>query len=61
MATTPVLDTKSVDEQRSPQPKSREEVLEIFRAAREWYQATFPGRDPVAELFAERRAEAANE
>jgi hypothetical protein len=61
MATAPVLELKSADEQLPRQPLSREELMEILQAARQWYQATFPGRDLEAELIAERRAEAANE
>jgi len=41
---------------------SREEILAIFQSARNEFQLRNPtGRDPVAELIAERRAEAANE
>jgi hypothetical protein len=35
--------------------RTREELRAIIAAAREEYQAKNPGRDPVAELIAERR------
>jgi hypothetical protein len=42
--------------------RSKEEVLAIFRAAREAVRAANPtGRDLLAEFLAERRAAAANE
>ncbi len=57
MATTPQLGAD-----RTPQPTSsrrkhtREEMLAIFRAAREAVQANNPeGRDILAEFLAERR------
>ncbi len=42
--------------------RSKEEILAIFRAAREEVQAANPtGRDLLAEFLAERRAAAANQ
>ncbi len=35
--------------------RSRQELKEIVDALREEYQAKNPGRDPLAELFTERR------
>ena len=40
---------------------TNDEVRAILRAAREEFQQRHPGRDPLAELIAERRAEAASE
>lgn len=47
----------------APKPrKSREEIMDIVAAARQAVQAANPkGRDLLAELFEERRAEAAHE
>jgi cytochrome P450 len=62
MATT--AQTRHVSNQATePRRKhTREEMLAIFRAAREEVQAANPeGRDLLAELLAERRAEAASE
>ena len=40
---------------------TNDEVRAILRAAKEEFQQRHPGRDPLAELIAERRAEAASE
>jgi hypothetical protein len=56
--------TRSVSNQaaESRRKHTREEMLAIFRAAREEVQAANPeGRDILAEFLAERRAEAASE
>lgn len=53
---------RAAESQPQVKPKrSPEEVMAIFRAAREEFASLNPGRDPLEEFLAERRAEAERE
>jgi hypothetical protein len=62
MATTAQSGQVSSQQTEPRRKHTREEMLAIFRAAREEVQAANPeGRDILAEFLAERRTEAASE
>ena len=59
---TKTVEDVSLRQPPARQPKSREEMLEIFRAVREEVRAANPtGRNLLAELLEERRQEALND